>query len=363
MMEMINFSKHYRQITGYLYSLQATLNLDTVAFEDYKEKADKKIYILATLLEKEMACKNELEERIKFLEEDLGVELDEQDPLKEGEDVNNEGEQERGAENGSNGVNNTNMEGWDIEMDDEARRENEAALCAEQVKVHTHSKPLKNLLKISLLHLMGLSTLVPRHMPTYPYMMDWPKDPLTQKPLLQFDWDKKFDAKVNTDGVKDVLTYMRTYGVTKVPLVKADSLDEEDSGIVRATHNSRAKAVLDSHIRERANSQYKDSKYDSTFILNAMSDYEDNPRQDDKKPTVYLRCPPDYCSDLDGSAKEDTKPPRARDLTNRIHTWQVKPEVLEKNPGWFDGTYPQVAKSGIAWGNTEDPHPGKKAQK
>ncbi|KAF8990296.1 hypothetical protein BDQ17DRAFT_1433858 [Cyathus striatus] len=64
------------------------------AFEDYKEKADKKIYILATLLEKETARTNELEERIKFLEEDLGVELDEQDPLKEGEDVNNEGEQE-----------------------------------------------------------------------------------------------------------------------------------------------------------------------------------------------------------------------------------------------------------------------------
>ncbi|KAF9002712.1 hypothetical protein BDQ17DRAFT_1356705 [Cyathus striatus] len=298
------------------------------AFEDYKEKADKKIYILATLLEKETARTNELEERIKFLEEDLGVELDEQDPLKEGEDVNNEGEQERGAEDGSNGVNNTNMEGRDIEMDDEARRENEAALRAEQVKVHTHSKPLKNLLEISLLHLMGLSTLVPRHMPTYPYMMDWPKDPLTQKPLLRFDWDKKFDAKVNADGVKDVLTYMRTYGVTKVPLVKAaleyltdeelqerlldrlqyiarekrkadqDSLDEEDSGIARATHNSRAKAVLDSRIRKRANSQYKDSKYDSAFILNAMSDYEDDPQQDDKKPTVYLRCPPDYRSDL-----------------------------------------------------------------
>ena len=44
-------------------------------------------------------------------------------------------------------------------------------------------------------------------------------------------------------------------------------------------------------------SQYADPKFDSAFIINAMSDYEDDPEQDPNLPKVWLRRVPDYRSD------------------------------------------------------------------
>ncbi|KAJ7120570.1 hypothetical protein C8R43DRAFT_900610, partial [Mycena crocata] len=118
-------------------------------------------------------------------------------------------------------------------------------------------------------------------------------------------------------------------------------------------------------------------KYDSAFILNAMSDYEDDPDQDPEKPITYIRRIPDYRSQLVSTLYADidkitdpspdkesamkcrkegppvnAEPPVARALKNRIRAWQVKPELLTENPHWIGR---RVASNGIAWGDAEDP--------
>lgn len=55
----------------------------------------------------------------------------------------------------------------------------------------------------------------------------------------------------------------------------------------------------------------------------------------------------------DGAMIKNSKPPVAQLLVNRIHAWQVKPELLEEHPSWFDGK--RVARSGVLWGDSEDP--------
>lgn len=47
------------------------------------------------------------------------------------------------------------------------------------------------------------------------------------------------------------------------------------------------------------------------------------------------------------------EPLQARKLSTRIRAWQVSSDALTANPHWL--TTNRVAKSGIAWGDDEDP--------
>lgn len=51
-------------------------------------------------------------------------------------------------------------------------------------------------------------------------------------------------------------------------------------------------------MRKRTISQYADPKYDGAFILNAMSDYEDDPERLQGEVNVYIARSPDYRSDI-----------------------------------------------------------------
>ncbi|KAI0822398.1 hypothetical protein BC628DRAFT_1417770 [Trametes gibbosa] len=148
----------------------------------------------------------------------------------------------------------------------------------------------------------------------------------------------------------------------------------------RATHNSRASATLTIRKRKRAtHPEYSKPKYDTAFILNAMSAEEDKPDVLPGAVKRYIIRSPGYQSDLAKQVRRevdalpdpdpeksgrmfqwvrgdeivDAIPPKAKNLTTRIHAWQVKPELLEKNPGWL--TSGRVAANGRLWGKEEDP--------
>ncbi|KAJ3008510.1 hypothetical protein NUW54_g3125 [Trametes sanguinea] len=158
------------------------------------------------------------------------------------------------------------------------------------------------------------------------------------------------------------------------------------SGTKRQILSSRAKGKAAQRSRKRVGSQYQDSKYDAAFIVNAMSDDEDD--QDspfvDGKATRYVSRAPGYRSQvaqdlydhidalkdphpdkdramvprIRGSSKPDAAPPRANKLSSRIRTWQVNPAYLQDHPEWL--ATGRVAMSGTAWGDLEDPQEDEK---
>ncbi|PCH37276.1 hypothetical protein WOLCODRAFT_83940, partial [Wolfiporia cocos MD-104 SS10] len=129
-----------------------------------------------------------------------------------------------------------------------------------------------------------------------------------------------------------------------------------------------------------------DHKYNSAFILNAMSEDEDDPDTiPGRTATQWVSHAPDYHSDtastypivtelykaidaisdpnpdkekaatmrIHGTEIRNAVPLVAKHLENRIRAWKVKSSALEANLHWF--TKGRVAHSGILWGNTEDP--------
>ncbi|KAG6897032.1 hypothetical protein C0993_007816 [Termitomyces sp. T159_Od127] len=145
--------------------------------------------------------------------------------------------------------------------------------------------------------------------------------------------------------------------------------------------------VLNARKRKRVKSAYTDAKYDSAFILNVMSNYEDDPDRHPDEPTQYIRRRPDYRSETvsrlyeeidkisdplldkekamitrrNGTVIKNSKPPVARFLVNCIRAWQVSSELLETHPKWFNSK--RVAKSGLLWGDPEDPQEEKPKKK
>ncbi|KAF8997091.1 hypothetical protein BDQ17DRAFT_1248961, partial [Cyathus striatus] len=232
---------------------------------------------------------------------------------------------------------------------------------------------------------LGVEKLAGSRLPSYPHSIGtsvWPHDPVMKKPFLRFDWDKKAHHIHNSKPLNEILQYICVNGASMDPLVKPaleyvndtelkarltkkfyymasewkkvnageDTLDEEEEtgkSLARANHNTHTQAILNARIQKRALSEYRDLKYDSAFILNAMSDYEDNLNQEKKKPMKYVRRPPDY-----RSAIVRAVPPISKMLLNHIRAWQVKPELLEENKHWIGQ---HVAPSGIVWGDEKDP--------
>ncbi|KIK81498.1 hypothetical protein PAXRUDRAFT_155989, partial [Paxillus rubicundulus Ve08.2h10] len=133
-----------------------------------------------------------------------------------------------------------------------------------------------------------------------------------------------------------------------------------------------------------------DTKYNSGFIANAMSDDDLDPEQDMTKSTVYISFRPSYRSDeaqemynvidavpdpnpdlaakaatrrrpTDTTATKQMIPPNAKTIDNTLRAWQVKASVLEANPHWM--TTGRVLKNGVLWGDPEDPQPNDKKRK
>ncbi|CDO73341.1 hypothetical protein BN946_scf185008.g104 [Trametes cinnabarina] len=171
---------------------------------------------------------------------------------------------------------------------------------------------------------------------------------------------------------------------------EAAPVPKAPSGTKRQILSSRAKGKAAQRSRKRVGSQYEDPKYDAAFLVNAMSDDEDDEDSPfvDRKATGYVSRAPGYrsqivqelydhidaCKDphpdkdramvprVRGSAKLDAAPPRANKLSSRIRAWQVNAAYLEDHPDWL--VTGRVAASGKAWGDLEDPQedekPGKK---
>ncbi|KAH9946900.1 hypothetical protein B0H21DRAFT_822396 [Amylocystis lapponica] len=150
-------------------------------------------------------------------------------------------------------------------------------------------------------------------------------------------------------------------------------------GLLRSQQNSRAISKLEGRKRKRVGSDYVEPKFDAAFTLNAMSADEDDPEQVSGEARQWRSRAPDFRSDLaqelyntidaipdpdpDKSKAATTRvrgpvqvsavPAKAKSLKNRLRAWQIKPEVLAENPHWL--TSKRVARSGKAWGDTEDP--------
>ncbi|KAG2353481.1 hypothetical protein BDR07DRAFT_1496188 [Suillus spraguei] len=275
----------------------------------------------------------------------------------------------------------------------------------------------------------GIQKIDAQHLPGYPMGIGegtdkWPKDPATGKDLIRFDWRVgKHDDSINTTGLQRVVDrirlvgpqmgdaakgilsailpgqieknvrtkYMRMAGEYRKADKKRKRVDEDDDlgddveivdgGLDRAHMNSRVQSKLDARKRKRRSNEcdgkWQDHKYDSAFILNAMSDDEDDPEQRPGEARTFLTMEPEWRSlelstlfaaidevkhprpDQAKLAKlrrrtDEQKtgpPPLARTLATRIRSWMVKTDILEENADWFDSG--RVAHSGEAWGDEE----------
>ncbi|KAG1812590.1 uncharacterized protein BJ212DRAFT_1483196 [Suillus subaureus] len=350
------------------------------------------------------------DEQLRCIEAQVGIEY-----IQAGDDAdveNDEGEQiDDGGQQSS-----TNVK---VEKDDQQHASDDAL----------KSKIFKDLVGESFKILLGLQKLDAQHLPGYPMGIGegtdkWPKDPATGKDLIRFDWRVgKHDDSINTAGLQRVVDrirlvgpqmgdamkgillailpgqieksvqskYMRMAGEYRKADKKRKRVDEDDDlgddveivdgGLDRAHMNSRVQSKLDAHKRKcRSNEcdeKWQDPKYDSAFILNAMSDDEDDPEQHPGEARTFLTMEPEWRS-LELSAlfaaidevkdprpdqaklvkqwrraaeQKTGPPPLARTLATHIHSWMVKTVILEENADWFDSGC--VAHSGEAWGEEE----------
>ncbi|KAG0700543.1 hypothetical protein DFH29DRAFT_1001049 [Suillus ampliporus] len=145
-------------------------------------------------------------------------------------------------------------------------------------------------------------------------------------------------------------------------------------------YNSRAEPKLKARERKRtqeAAGQYRKGKYDAAFILNAMSEDEIDPNRLMNEPKQFVSSAQGWRSNelimlystvdpipdpdpdaaawmkkrVKGPINADAVPPIAKSLKNRVHTWMVKPELLEEHPEWM--TRGRVAANGVTWGEEE----------
>ncbi|KIM81159.1 hypothetical protein PILCRDRAFT_24856, partial [Piloderma croceum F 1598] len=123
----------------------------------------------------------------------------------------------------------------------------------------------------------------------------------------------------------------------------------------------------------------EDKKYDSAFTLAAMSADEDEADPAPGEAKKYVSRAPDYRSKLvetlyttidslpdpqpdkakamttrlRGASLVDTVPPKAKKLENKIHKWQIRADVLARNPHWEANGW--IATNGVLWGDEVDP--------
>lgn len=56
---------------------------------------------------------------------------------------------------------------------------------------------------------------------------------------------------------------------------------------------------------------------------------------------------------LRGANLLGTEPPKSKKLNNKIRVWQIRSDLLEKNPHWVSTG--RIATNGVAWGDEADP--------
>ena len=56
---------------------------------------------------------------------------------------------------------------------------------------------------------------------------------------------------------------------------------------------------------------------------------------------------------LRGASLLGMEPPKSKKLNNKIRVWQIRSDLLEKNPHWVSTG--RIATNGVAWGDEEDP--------
>lgn len=54
-----------------------------------------------------------------------------------------------------------------------------------------------------------------------------------------------------------------------------------------------------------------------------------------------------------GAILAGAEPPKSKKLANKIRIWQVRSDLLEKNPHW--ALTGRIAANGVAWGDETDP--------
>lgn len=72
--------------------------------------------------------------------------------------------------------------------------------------------------------LMGIESLMGKHLPEYPYGIDkthriWPKDSATGQPYLRFDWSQTKNRNT-TIGLEEVFKNIRDFGSQRLPIAK-----------------------------------------------------------------------------------------------------------------------------------------------
>ncbi|KII92120.1 hypothetical protein PLICRDRAFT_36907 [Plicaturopsis crispa FD-325 SS-3] len=156
-------------------------------------------------------------------------------------------------------------------------------------------------------------------------------------------------------------------------------------GVVsKATLASRARGKLAVRVRQRgalpAESPYRDKKYDTAFIVSAMSDDEDE-YKDGKRTGKYVTRPPAYRSEemkallaaVDATSDPDPQPkytvrvvgepqfepPKASTvLEYRARRWMVDAEWLQNPDNHQYDIEKRIMASGVAWGDREEPEVG-----
>ncbi|EGO03269.1 hypothetical protein SERLA73DRAFT_149646 [Serpula lacrymans var. lacrymans S7.3] len=153
--------------------------------------------------------------------------------------------------------------------------------------------------------------------------------------------------------------------------------------VSKAHRDSCAQSKLNQQICKQPFSTYTDKKFNAAFILNAMSDDEDNP---DYRPTsdevrTFISRAPDYWSEIlqtiyDNLEKiPDPKPSKEKAMTLHVHgpiinnyplpftkllkhwlcAWQIKPKLLALAEYSNILGSSRLAYSGTAWGDEENP--------
>ena len=95
---------------------------------------------------------------------------------------------------------------------------------------------------------LGIRSLVPRKLPSYPYQISresaaWPVDASTQNKLTRFDWKQTIDHTTNQVAFKEVLEHIKSNGPTLFPAA-AESLSRILDGDLTERVRTRVKYLI-----------------------------------------------------------------------------------------------------------------------
>ncbi|EGO29050.1 hypothetical protein SERLADRAFT_433063 [Serpula lacrymans var. lacrymans S7.9] len=197
------------------------------------------------------------------------------------------------------------------------------------------SKPVKDAINEVFMRKLGVDKLEAKHLPDYLLSIDpsqCPKDTATQKISHCYNWKLSADDKANSKNLVEIQQWVILNATVEIPpivgmlqlvlpknlkhqicvkfqyMARQDLSDTQEENLVsmsvsKAHRDSCAQSKLNQQICKQPFSTYTDKKFDAAFILNAMSDDEDNPDywpMSDEVRTFISRAP-DYWSEILGN--------------------------------------------------------------